>query len=972
MERGRHRKSKSDSGVEGFQWNQKQKASRLSSDSRSYNEGNARNDMACFMPDLGQRSSGRVTGTPMKKLLAEEMSKEVESKRRPPSVIAKLMGLEGLPSPRHVNRQEKRYSDSYQQKNVSVNTQWSQLHDGLLERRSSAKQQEFKDVYEDLEASHVVNRRCSSRWSASSLLTKREMALIQQKFIDAKRLSTDEKLHDSKVLDDALEMLDSNKDLLLKFLQQPDSLFVNHLHDEQDGPTSSIGSQIAILKPLNSVKYEGNSKAWNSERDSSNKHDITSHLKRKDGLLLETHNRRRSHISRKAPQILLEEKNDETILPTRIVVLKPNLKKMQNAGVAGSSSNHSHYLPNFKKMKEYPSSEGSETVSWRRKDSSRNVGFSKPISKEAREIARQISRQMRDGFDENVDARSTCFRGYAGDESSYDANESDSDSASEVIQMSSRNPLGSNKLRRYSSSSVAESSVSREAKQRLSERWRMTQKYQDLEMFGEGSTLGDMLALPDRETRTKQLNTNMSSGGTSNRLGSNSKKGIRDGPLGISSRDGWKVETKTTCRSRSLPPSIDGRSHRRSSYHDELAEEKHQMCSNPTRRGRSKVLKGNPSRKEDFSSEDSKARSKKPLPYHHMFTNGVDSLSEASFEIQLEASVKELSEQQAMFQMAAKDDTCKTPAFDVKMIAEHGCTTLASESSEFLPKESSSVAYDDKSAAQDQEGSGRQELHNGPPEQDSPSLKCLGSEPDCSESCKEPDHPSPVSVLEVPYTEETSSSECFERVSTDLHELRMQLQLLKMESNPNAAEVSTLVPTDEELTQLSPILYGGHYILGAEGWETSYALDVLIGSGLDESSFDMFRTTWYSPDCPLDPKLFNNLEKKYNEVSTGLRSERMLIFDRLNLALIEIFQEHVDLFPWVMPNLAGLSCIKQKEGISVALEKLIDQDYGNEEILERVLDREMQWSDYKGEIDVIGNEIEKLLIDEMILEVVCI
>lgn len=42
-------------------------------------------------------------------------------------------------------------------------------------------------------------------------------------------------------------------------------------------------------------------------------------------------------------------------------------------------------------------------------------------------------------------------------------------------------------------------------------------------------------------------------------------------------------------------------------------------------------------------------------------------------------------------------------------------------------------------------------------------------EPELSVSSKEADHPSPLSVLEVPFTEDASSgSECFERVSAGL------------------------------------------------------------------------------------------------------------------------------------------------------------------------------------------------------------
>ncbi|CAA3028451.1 Hypothetical predicted protein [Olea europaea subsp. europaea] len=86
-------------------------APRLSSDSQTPEGETTGNDM--FMLEVGQRSLRRATGTPIKMLLAEEMSKEIEVKRRSPSVITRLMGLDGLPSPRHVHRQQRSFSDIY-------------------------------------------------------------------------------------------------------------------------------------------------------------------------------------------------------------------------------------------------------------------------------------------------------------------------------------------------------------------------------------------------------------------------------------------------------------------------------------------------------------------------------------------------------------------------------------------------------------------------------------------------------------------------------------------------------------------------------------------------------------------------------------------------------------------------------------------------------------------------------------------
>ncbi|KAK6126135.1 hypothetical protein DH2020_040113 [Rehmannia glutinosa] len=882
-------------------------------------------DGSGFSLDLEQSSRGRATGRAMTKLLAEEMNK---SRRRSPSVIARLMVLEGLPSLQHVRRQQKRISDSYRSKKVSINIQPNrQLYGSRSNRGSPMLQQEFKDVLEDIKASHEANRRCSSNWSASSTLTESEMALIKQKFIDGECLSANEtiieKLQDSLELNDTLEMLDSKEDLLMKYIQKPDSLFMNH-----------------------AAKHEDNTKAWILEKDTAGKHNISSHPKCADRSLVH-----RAHISRKSSKVQSEEKNEKNELPMRIVVLRPNLRGMENAGMSGSSTYHSRgYVPNIRQMKENPSVGGSEKLSWRRRVSASDVRFSKPVSKEARKIAWEITRRRRDGCDETADARYSGFRGYGGDESSYDAPESDFDSDPEMFNLSSRYSFGGDKKwGRYPSSGSVGWSVNREAKKRLSERWKISHRYQDLEIARKGSTLGEMLAISDEQTRSKHY-AHTSLGRESTRLGPGNQSATSDGPLGFNSRNGSKdVMHRTSSRS-------SGTVHRRDTCYDVLAEEKHLMHSDCIRCDRSKVAKKYLSHKEI----------KKPLPCKDIYINEMDSSSEAYFEIQMEANVKDLSEKQLMFEIAAKDDSSGGPLADV-MIAEPGSTTLSTKSSPLHPKQSS-VIDNNKATAHDQEDFCLQELHKRPPEEGSPSLKYLGDESVSSESSKEADRASPVSILEVPFSEDaSSSSEGYEKARAELNELRMQLQLLKMESDAYA-KIPRLVSIEKDnIANLTSKLLEGNNILGDEGWAASYAQDVLIQSGLLEFGFDMFRTKSYSPDCPLDPRLFENLEKKYSD---GLRSERRLLFDRINSALLEIFQQHVDLCPWVRPKLAGLHYSTwRKERVGDALEKLIYQESENGEVPERELDREMQWLDSKGEIDAIGNEIEELLIDDMIAEV---
>ncbi|CAL5439951.1 unnamed protein product [Camellia sinensis] len=170
-------------------------------------------------------------------------------------------------------------------------------------------------------------------------------------------------------------------------------------------------------------------------------------------------------------------------------------------------------------------------------------------------------------------------------------------------------------------------------------------------------------------------------------------------------------------------------------------------------------------------------------------------------------------------------------------------------------------------------------------------------------SSKKADHPSRVSVLEALFMEDVNvispGSECFERVNVDLHGLPMQLKLRKMESGANADGLM-LTPSDKDI-----------------GQDLSRSPRIMKYDDVDP---DTFVSTWYSLDCPLDPCLFDNVEKKYSNETTSLRE--------------------------------------------ASEEKSMHED-----MTEKVLDRKMQWLDSGDGVDAIGMEIEKLLMDDLIVEV---
>ncbi|KAI3721511.1 hypothetical protein L2E82_32525 [Cichorium intybus] len=428
-------------------------------------------DHNLFTFEVGQTSSKQGYGTPMKTLLAKEMLNEASAKKRSPSLIAKLMGLDGLPSPQPIHRQQKKLLDNSQNKrNEKL---FSHQH-----KKTTIEQQQFKDVYVDPEASHAGNQCYSSPLNSKRRSTKQDLGYIQER--------CDEMLRESIAIKSKLERVDSNSDLMLTFLQKPDSLFVKHLHDHQHIPSNSLCNQITVLKPSNSFKRE--------EKET-----------------LHYRHRRSSRV--------LERKDDIALSPTRIVVLKPNLAKIHH----DKSSVHvrSPEMYNYKG----PLGE---------------VRSSRHKSKEAREIARQITSQMKEGFEcGDINLFHSGFRRYD-DVDEYD---------------------------RPRRSPMSQSSMIREAKKRMSQRLK-THGYKDPGMVGRGSfsTLEEMLSVPNSEMRHDDDIIN-----------------------------GEYIRSTSRSRSRSVPPSFHNQSH---------SDLKIVVHSEPVHRIKSKGVKGNFNRREDSRSKN--------------------------------------------------------------------------------------------------------------------------------------------------------------------------------------------------------------------------------------------------------------------------------------------------------------------------------------------------------------------------------
>ena len=635
----------------------------------------------------------------MKKLLAKEMSKEAEPKKRSPSVIARLMGLDGLPLQQPILKQQKKRTETIERAVVAGICYGSQLH----RKKNSKEQEEFKDVFEVLVAPKGESGRYQMEGQATtnSQLTEAEKAFIQQKFMDAKRLSTDEKLQDSQEFHDALEVLESNKELLLKFLQEPDSLFTKHLLDLQGVPPQTHCRHMTVGKSLNSLKCESNAAGWKSNKGTSRKNDIHSPKKHHDDHFSHSYGKYDAHKSLQPSRIPFQGRDETSELPTRIVVLKPNLGNVQSSSKSISSPRSSYDF-----VLDCGKHTGSMSV--RNKESElqgfKGMGFSRHKSRESREIAKEITRKMRNSITNgSMKFSSAGFRGYAGDESSCMSG-NDSTSELEEAMLTSRNSFDRSSRHRASSSHSTESSVSREARKRLSERWKMTRRFQEGGAVHRGSTLAEMLAISDREVRSEDLDSMIGQGGYSNSFSRNDETSGWASPLGISSMDGWKDEyVRHLPRSRSLPASSDVfGSPKTSMHHEPQGDSWYMMSKEAKSRGRNRAIKRSIGPKEGLSSRNLKCSSKRTHSSRNKSGEHDDTLQEICFshnEMKANLDEKDPSEEKPMI---SETSACKSTDTNlvVDMIAdEQENMAMFSEFPDDLPQELSTCIFVEKDSS---------------------------------------------------------------------------------------------------------------------------------------------------------------------------------------------------------------------------------------------------------------------------------
>ncbi|KAI9121975.1 hypothetical protein K1719_006664 [Acacia pycnantha] len=971
MEKLRHKRSKAPTSADrssqpqpalsqgNKEVHRRRKHPNLPSDSSSSASGVAPKESSSFK--LGWRSSKQLFGAPIKKLLAEEMSGETDSKIRAPGVIARLMGLDGMPLQLPANKQHKSSSEVHLQGRPQLEITQS----GRSSRRSSRDQQEFKDVFEVSEIPKAESCRYPSQ-GTDLIATDAEISFIEQKFMDAKRLATDRDSLSSKEFDDALEVLDSNTDLLLKYFQRPDSLFKKHLNDLQTAPLQSHCKYVEAMRATDMEEYEQHHDySWRSARDTTRLNCNRSHQRRLDGYAAQFDRRHAVHSSPKSPKLQLSAKDKQDAIPTKIVVLKPNFGKVQHATKFISSCSSHAFLTESGNSAAYPDVRN-RGLELNKRNLPDTVGFSRQNSTESREIAKEITRRMKSSiYNGSTVFSSSRITGYAGDDSSCDFSENESAEESEVTSATLANNVALSNHSRTSSRS-SESSVSREAKKRLSERWKMTHKSQQVQAINRGSTLADMLAVPDKEMNASNLKSMSSGGGFYNKFATNSSPAGPAEPLGISSKDGWKDGCiGSLSRSRSLPASSTGLGSPRTVHVDRFV-----MPKEVLKRERRKDAKRF-HQQQGLNTRNLKSGHKKSWSSHCTNMEIYDS-SPDIYTIQDKVNTKP-EEYPPKIEVPSSDSLTEIPrdtsviAEDVVEAALKNAACSPESPDPVLCELPSGISTTGNPSAVEEENLLKQEPSVGSSSGSSVSSQSLvsGLESSC---CKDADQPSPVSVLEPSFTDDVSSgSECFESLSADLQGLRMQLQMLKLESE-EYGEGLMLISSDEDGGDLGISEGNG---LNGDSWESSYIIDVLSESGIDGTYPLAYSGGWYSPECPVSPTVFDELEKRYSDCTACSRPERRMLFDSVNSGIVKIYKQSENDRPWLNPTVTNIvGCKLMKRGLQDDLCTLLrSQGKVKDDSLGKVLVSESEWLDVRNDLDTIGREVERLVLDDLVAEV---
>ncbi|KAG0491613.1 hypothetical protein HPP92_005011 [Vanilla planifolia] len=729
--------------------------------------------------------------TPMKMLIAQEMSRDMENKRKTPNVIAKLMGLEdSMPAVTPIKRNIQ-HGGSFRSHSVVRTLMDHQLPQVGYSRRS--KSGEFHS-YDFDNKDYDISQESRER-------QEKRMSLVREKFMEAKRLARDEKLLESKEFHDALEILNSNRELFLKFLEEPNSLFAKDFKEVDSIRAPAQAKRITVLKPSKTVEGKSENQLKQHKDDGGWER----------------------HYTPWSSNVVHHPRNEKLSQPTRIVILKPSPRK------------HSEM-----KGTEAPIGSSPEPPKGR----VYHGGLKGGNQVDSRELAKQITLQMCESLsrrhrqDESL-LSSVFSNGYVGDDSSFNGSDgcaeeednyiSDSEIASSWDYTCNRygSPYSHSSLSRDCYS--PESSVIREAKKRLSERWTLVATnglYQEKLQERSSSTLGEMLAIRElkRENRSDVRSMGSRSCGREEDF---SMPGACLSIVRTKDDNGGDGSNCHLARSKSVPSS--------SSTFDNISSNSDEITK--PRSGKTS-FKGRVS--SLFFSKNRKGGREKSASSSLESSQGVSAIIEAD--------------------IAAK---------------KHEDSGIVRN---FSPGENFQGNFEAASGV----SSSITELKNDKQDETRTTTKVTREEPEGPSSenqeritekfVENQDHPSPTSILDAPFADDSSNTsslkpETINNSETPLKPTPIESIARTLSWDDSCSEASSPSHPFKLATTLSK---AGEHVIE----DLLFAQNLLSASGLFKNRPSFVFDGWHMPDTPLDSQLLDKLLDRDEEDAKSRRGDR--------------------------------------------------------------------------------------------------
>ncbi|KAI9156115.1 hypothetical protein LWI28_000849 [Acer negundo] len=603
---------------------------------------------------------------------------------------------------------------------------------------------------------------------------------------------------------------------------------------------------------------------------------------------------------------------------TKIVGLKPNLGKTDNAAryvISSCSHRDSHSIIKKHKASHSPEHGNSFSQEKEMKNVAKNV---EPLRRRSR-FSKEINGQT--GYGKTSLSTRVSKSGIRGSDTF--AEESD------PMIVSSPNTSVEENQYEPSFYNSDESYVAREAKKDIFKRWKTNKKFQEV-----GVT--SMLDMPDHESRCRRLNVRL--GENANRLQHWSRKQIHDKKGSSESRN-----TGSGCMmSQSFPCLEAGNNYTLQSNVILQRELKRKLEEKDQCEQTSVICNSTTSVKEEQTMLEESDLSEENSPHTRLsVTSVVPDIMVADMETSAE------TEDVGMTSENHKEHHFKSTDFPLLSINDNVSSSVPNTSA-------------------------RQDMSIRISEEDSVSSFCSCTDPESLVNSEEAYQPSPNSVLEPPFDKEISyDSECFRGVNAGL---QLQLELLKSESEAYSEGTGMIVSSDDDSEEGSVSNFeenekNSMKIFSVEETrDYSYMVDIFTEAGFHGTNLDTGYNTGHSPECPLSPMVFEMVEKKYGEQISWKRSDRRLLFDRINSELMEILQPSIGTLQWTKPVCRRLSYRKSLEVIKeeVWISLISQEKQANNDLL----GKDDRWLDLGDDMDGIVREIENSLIGELATEVV--